>query len=234
MKKPAWLLVAVFALIGILYNSWPLGYIVDKSTARYGLASDLELPGHPYAWIFVACDVICGIMLVLVAGYLFAHKKFLRAKINPVYWSTLATGLVLFGFFTGFGASAPDNCPHLGVSVCVNVNGRLLSVDVLETTIAALGLLIAMFACALISLELKNKHLKLANIQVFILWCASGIWLSYDLLTNTNMHNSQQYFLSMCGLALLFIGIIAANSIKGLISPRRTLQRTVKGSTSSK
>ncbi|HWD24402.1 MAG TPA: hypothetical protein VG368_02965, partial [Acidimicrobiales bacterium] len=45
----------------LAYSSWPLGYVLNGATARSAFASDLELSGQPYNWLFIGLDCVTGI-----------------------------------------------------------------------------------------------------------------------------------------------------------------------------
>ncbi|HET8992046.1 MAG TPA: DUF998 domain-containing protein, partial [Candidatus Saccharimonadales bacterium] len=136
-KHSAYLFTALLTLIAVIYNSWPLGYLLDNHTARFGVPSDLEDPHHPYSWVFIIGDVVSGLLLIAMSLYL---ARQLIAKRKKLAWTGLAFGLFMFGFFTGFGAAAPDKC-HGRFAACVQVFHNRISIDGIETSLAALGLL---------------------------------------------------------------------------------------------
>ncbi len=201
MKYISYRFTAILTLAGIIYNTWPLGYLVDRRLYSNGLASDLENPNLPFAWIFIVGDIITALILIGVGLYAYNFRP--KLKLDHL-WLAMVLGLMIFGFFTGFGAAAPDKCYHLG-KVCIQAFHRRISIDALETSIAALGLMLAVFSSAILSLGLSI-------INALIAWVGLLGWLSlasiifFQELAKVNAHYTQQIFLLLCGLVLISIG----------------------------
>ena len=49
------------------YASWPLGYWLNP-VANRGLASNLEAAHQPYNWVFIAFDIVSGLLICVVSG----------------------------------------------------------------------------------------------------------------------------------------------------------------------
>ena len=209
IRKPPFLFTGLFSLAAVIYNSWPLGYLLDKATARYGVASDLEDPNHPYAWLFITCDVITALILVGLSMYLYMN----RPKMNHRYiWISLCLGLLTFGFFTGFGAAAPDRCYGIG-SACFKVLNNSVSVDGLETSLAGFGLLLALFSSACLSYFFTKRYILIYWLT-FAGYFASGSLLFHSVSLNMNAHSIEQVYLVLCGVGLILVGVVADKAMK--------------------
>lgn len=204
MQKLPFFFTGSLALIAMVYNSWPLGYLLDSSTARYGLPSDLEYTGHPYDWLFIAGDVIVGLGLIFLSIYLYRAKQ--KINFNNSLLISLCLGLFLFGFFTGFGADSPDKCDYKIISVCVHIGPQQISPDSIETSLAASGLLLALLSSAVLSMK-STKTLRLISWAAIGLWAVSGTLIITNALTNVSTRIPEQIFLISCGLGLVSIGL---------------------------
>jgi len=190
--------VTLFLAAGILYNSWPLGYILDKQTARAGLASDLELVGHPYNWLFVTGDVltaVCIITAVLIISPRFTGKALLLVR----------AGLIVFGLFTAVSALLPSQCT-IGVLRCGADHGQGLGLDTVTSSLAALGLLVSLASLVIIR-RLRTPRSQLVTI-VLVTWSLSGMIFSWLALTNRNARFTQDIFMILSGLAIIVIGLL--------------------------
>jgi hypothetical protein len=206
MSKPTQRIVLVLCLAaGIFYNSWPLGYLLDIQTARHGLASDLELVGHPYYWLFILGDLLTAVCVISTVVILRLRLWSAWRSNTKIY---VAGGLLLFGLFTGVSAFLPSQCTVTPVLRCGAGQGTGLGLDALTSSLAALGLLISLIGLVL---ECGNKlaaHPLTRITQVTLAaWSASGLLFVVLALTNGNAHFSQNILLIMSGIALFVIGL---------------------------
>jgi len=140
------LALALCLAAGILYNSWPLGYLLDSRTAHTALASNLERAGHPYAWLFVLGDVLTGLCLIAAAIILYTKT-----------W--LSAGLLIFGLFTAISAI-------FTYSGAGHVTG--LGLDALTSTIAAIGLFISLISLVKNRVNVAVLAFWLASVISFV------------------------------------------------------------------
>ena len=98
-------LVVLASLSGLLYCSWPLGYLLNP-TANRGLASNLEGLGQPYNWLFIALDIMSGALVGAVAWWLL--RGLVKEKNRLV--TVAIINYALFGFFTSLDAVLPVDC----------------------------------------------------------------------------------------------------------------------------
>jgi hypothetical protein len=210
-KLSEYMLIVPMVLAGIIYNSWPLGYWLDPSTARNGIASDLERANHPFAWVFIAGDVITGLIVLIFAGGIF--KK--RRMINSFWWKAMVIGLILFGFFTAAGAGVPNKCLSGSASLCITYDHKTAGLDGIETSIAAFGLLIAFVSsCSLAGVLKLDKRFFWLNLTVFVAWFTSGMIFIHEILVSGGIHYVQEVELILSGIGLAVIAVNAYLSLK--------------------
>jgi hypothetical protein len=188
---------------GLLYNSWPLGYLLDSQTAHSGLASDLELVGHPYYWLFILGDVLTAVCLVAMILVL----RFRVWKVLPPDTRTwLAAGLVVFGLFTAISALLPYNCTVTPLLRCGAGHGTGLGLDAVVSSIAALGLFVSLLSLAF-SRKL-NSSLQRLNLAILGAWLASAlVFVGFALRRANQAHFPQDVLMILSGAAIFVIGL---------------------------
>jgi uncharacterized membrane protein YhaH (DUF805 family) len=107
--RPAPLRFASFVgvLAGIAYLSWPLAYALNRSVVERGLASDLEVPGQPYNWLFIGLDIVSGLFMVALAVLAWQG-----AEHRPGRTGGGLLGYGLFGLSSILDAAVPLSCGH--------------------------------------------------------------------------------------------------------------------------
>lgn len=104
-----WLrLTVVLIIAGLCYASWPLGYWLNPSGAR-GLASNLEAMHQPYNWLFIALDIISGLLIVGAVWWMLRLVRRTEHR-NQVLLEVAVIGLGAFGLLTALDAILPLNC----------------------------------------------------------------------------------------------------------------------------
>lgn len=210
--KPSRLIPAVGFLAGLLYNSWPLGYWLNPSVAKIGLASDLQASGQPYSWLFIEFDVLCGLLLVVLALALIGKVRQKSAA------GLAAAGLAIFGAFTAISALIPLHC-HDNIRQCGYQPGQTFGWHNITGTIAALGLFFALLYCVRL---LTNHRLLWLNKFLLTAWSLSGLWFLFVTLYGNYQHpriegwvvSSQQAFIALSGLAVWFVAYALARPSK--------------------
>jgi hypothetical protein len=204
-RKNARLVLAIFTLTALLYNSWPLGFILDKKTAQFGLASDLETAGHPYYWVFILADVLVGLALLIISIIM---KLKLRREFWSKSWLMIFIGLLVFGLFTTTSAAAPVGCAPHYIHLCATINKRTLGPDGLESTVAALGIFVSLVGAIILNFHTRlNRLLRVSTILLLAAWTVSGIVFVLAAAHNLDLHTYQQVLLIVTGLALLAVGL---------------------------
>lgn len=110
-KSVVFTLACVLLGVGsLLYASWPLGFVLDPSVMRSGLASELGAYGRPYNWFFIWSDILNGVFVLAGVLALFTIKKPNR----PQRLSLIL--LAVYGVCGAIDAALPLSClPSLQV-----------------------------------------------------------------------------------------------------------------------
>lgn len=196
------LIPALCLAAGIIYNSWPLGYALDRQVARTGLASDLQRSGHPYYWLFILGDVMAGSLAVAAAWLM------MRDRLRPGVGSKplAAIGLAMFGVFTALCALVPLQHSVAAFTIFRTGDGGF-GLDALTNSLAELGILIALGALVFDRRAWQSHPRRtLMAAATSILWVASGVWFVIPAVTGGNAHLAQQALLITTGLAVIVIG----------------------------
>jgi hypothetical protein len=168
-------------LAGLLFNVWPLGFVLDRPALRGTYLSVLETPGRPYADLFVACDVAAGALAAL-GGLALFHRPL------------VATGLGMFGVGTMWGAFSPiDASCATSVAACGAGPGQLLEPHAVASVLSAAGLVLAVCSLWQHSRWMRAVILSAASTALFLL---------ISVLTARCVLESQVLFLIACGLLL--------------------------------
>lgn len=192
------------AAAGVLYNSWPLGYMLDSPTARHELASSLERAGHPYYWVFLTGDLLTALSVV-AAGLIIRLRLWDRLK--SAGWGIACVGLIVFGLFTAVSALAPARCMVGPVLKC-GTQGLGLGLDAFASVIAALGLLAGLAALA----AWRMRHRARDTLAWKTLAALAGL-LAGDIvfivlaLSGGNPDTAQYVQLVLSGAALIVLGL---------------------------
>jgi hypothetical protein len=106
-KKEKWSFEIAAALVvtaAVLYCSWPLGFILNPTAEKTGLASELGAYHQPYNWLFIWADILSGALLVAACALL--------AKLSKAEgWRKVGLILLaLYGLCGALDASLPISC----------------------------------------------------------------------------------------------------------------------------
>ena len=213
-----WPLTAVLAaLAGLVYNSWPLGYWLNLPVAKDGLASGLEALHQPYNWVFIAGDVVSGLLVILVCWLLWRRLSAVRSK---RLLDIVLANVVVFGIGTIADTLLPmhcepslQHCPSFTVDYFLLFHG-LLSIVAAFCLFVSLGLLWWYRRRSLLLGTLLFGYLLFSLFSLFeILGWIAGNW-------------SQHYYLVLCGLWLAALPFavragFAPRNDSPAVSPRR-------------
>jgi hypothetical protein len=195
----------IFIVVAALYSSWLLGFLLDPSTAQYGLASDLEYPGHPYYWVFILSDIFVGVSLTLIVAMMQVR---LKRKFWSWLWAPILLGLLLFGLLSATSADSPLTCEPGYIRVCLTIGHHKLGPDSVESTLASAGLFISLVSAGIVSWRLRlNRYLGWLTWLTTIFWLASAVLFVRAADINRHLHNVQQLLLSATAIAILIIGL---------------------------
>lgn len=191
-----------FGIIAVLYNTWPLGYILNPNIASTYLASDLERIGQPFYWLFFAGDLLVGGALMFISATLLIKYYGWQS----VSWTVVYIGLFFFGLFTVISAASNNDCtPH---HFCLIINRTPFGLDGMISVLAAICLLISLVAVNFVAIKAKHKkQLRMISLIVSYAWAASGALFLLAAYRDNGVHVMQEIQLVLSGLALFIIGL---------------------------
>jgi steroid 5-alpha reductase family enzyme len=197
-----WRLSALAGLSGLLYCSWPLGYVLNPVVAQRGLASGFEGLHQPYNWLFIGGDVTSSVLIVVVCWLLWRklHGTKLRTRgrqkrlLIAILWS-----VVIFAIGTSASALLPEHCEP-SVQRCPDFrHDHLLLVHGILSIIASLFLF---FSLALLWWQRRSDHLLNGLLAGYILF---GLFALASLFSTNAGNWSQQYYITLCSLWLALV-----------------------------
>ena len=178
---------ALLALLsGVLYNTWPLGFVLDPGALHGTYVSVLEAPGRPHAHVFVACDLLAGVTAVL-AGWMLRR------------YPLVAIALVVFGVGTVLEAALPiDPSCATSVASCGIAPEQVLAPHDVASLVSALGLVIGLW-----SLHDHSQWLRL----VIALGVLAGLFMVVSVVVVRWLMLSQAALLVMCGVSAYAVAL---------------------------
>ena len=188
--KIFWYTALVSIVAGIIYNSWPLGYVLNPVVSQKGLASELAAFHQPYNWVFILLDVLSGFMVAVCAALLWRYAK---AKIHKA----ILVNFALFGVFTLIDALLPLRC-NPSISVCP---GILQQPElILHGAFSMLASICLFLSLALTWFE-RRKQTGSIIVWAFIVgWSLFGIASVYFFFIPGPGYIAQHYYITLCSL----------------------------------
>jgi hypothetical protein len=203
------LVIILAAAAGLIYNSWPLGFILDPKTAQVSQASDLETIGHPYYKLFIGGDVVSSLLLIAAAILIWYYST------NKLRASLISFGLITFGLFTGIAALLPASCTVDAYFRCGAGYNHGLGLDLVFSSLAILGLLLAMIVRVIGFKRAKQlkTELGITTLALTLIWVLSLIIFSVLAVRQLRAANIAQYVeLSLAGLAMIILSFHSNNN----------------------
>lgn len=197
-------LLAMTMVAGIIYCSWPLQYRLNHSVAhRHGLASELGARGQPYNWLFDLLDIVAGLLVIVVAQWLW---RVINDKTSWLKAAIISYGL--FGLLTLIDAALPLNCLPSSHSCHGIVHNPLLIMHGAASIGASLALLVSALLAWAVTIERRHKSLGAMTTVALFGWLAFGIASSYFLLHPRFGFISQDYFIALCSLWIAWFPLV--------------------------
>jgi hypothetical protein len=189
-----WQFLTVIAVIsGLIYNSWPLGYILNPPVA-HALASNLEGLHQPYNWVFISGDVVSS--LILIGICLFLLKKYGKGR---KWLQAVMVCSVLFSIFTIVDAALPLKCVAITEDCPSFTHDPLLFVHGVFSILASVFLFIAIF-------YLWRQLPKSWYLQTILIgYILFGIFSLIDALTPGKGVLSQHFYITLCSVCIAVI-----------------------------
>lgn len=199
-------------IAGVLYNSWPLGYVLDAGTAHSELASSLERAGHPYYWVFLLGDLLTALCVLLAAAVI---RFRLWRSLHSRTWAVTSAGMAVFGVFTVVSALAPAGCAVEPALKC-GTAGVGLGLDAFASTIAALGLLAGLISLSARGIRrTEDRGLAAITLGALGAWSAVSVAFVVLALSGGNPNVMEYIQLILSGLALVVLGLNARAGSSG-------------------
>ena len=207
------------SLSGLLYSSWPLGYVLNP-VANRGLASNLEALHQPYSWLFVALDILCGLLVSYLAWHLYGlvqkQQTFVRVAI-------ISYGL--FGLTTALDAILPLDCAADQHQCGLLLNHPLVILHGI-ISIASIGLLtlsLVLLWRTVRAADTQLRWLPLILVGFNVIWFFFGIVTGILLLLDRSSAFSQHVFISACSLWMVALPYVLVQEIN-----RKSLDQKVR------
>lgn len=198
LQKPQKYKLWVLSILsGLCYVSWPLGYWLNPAVSKNSLASGLEAVGQPYNWSFVLADIVSSIMVIVLCLILWSAIK------NPSSARTTKIALVavvLYGVSTIADAVIPERCvPNL--QQCPSfTQDHVLLIHGLFSILASVLLFVSL---CVIWLRHRTNVILISLLLGYILF--GIISLLEAVLPGNNGNWSQHYYITLCGVWLMFV-----------------------------
>jgi hypothetical protein len=185
-------LTALSLLAGISYTTWPLGYWLNPVVAHGGLASELAGRGQPYSWVFVYGDVLCGLLMLIVAWRLRLYAKSPGSSSNTrltlAAMAVFCVGIIVAALIQVQCIAAVQQCPSFTHNFVTLVHG-LLSIA------APIGLYLS-----LLSIWWQRRSSQVLTLQL-VLYAGLGSWTLLTLLSPAGIL-AQNVFITFCAVCL--------------------------------
>jgi hypothetical protein len=189
---PWFLLDATAVLAGIIYDSWPLGYVLNPAVAR-GLASDLEGLHQPYNWVFIGGDITSSLMMVAICVYLCFRLRKIERWLGLIF-----INMGVFAFGTILDAGLPLRCES-AVQQCPNfIHDPLLFVHGIFSILGSVGLFFVIF---FIWRRLPKNWIVRSLLIGYGLFALFSL---IDAIDDSKSAASQHYYITLCSLCLAF------------------------------
>ena len=188
--KIFWTTAILSIVAGVIYNSWPLGYVLNPAVSQRGLASELAAFHQPYNWVFILLDVLSGLLVAICAGILWRYTE---AKIHKA----ILVNFALFGMCTLIDALLPLRC-NPSISVCP---GILQQPElILHGAFSMLASICLLLSVVLTWYVRRNQKGSLIVWAFIIGWSLFGIASVYFFFLPGPGYLAQHYYITLCSL----------------------------------
>ena len=189
--KTLWIATGLAILAGILYNSWPLGFLLNPQVSfGGGMASELEGLHQPYNWVFVLLDIVTGALVLTIVVMLWRERMREMGKIALISFA-------LFGLFTIVDALLPMPCaPSIAHCASWTVDPLLFMHG-----LASVGGAVFLFVSAAIVWHLRQIRRGTLVMRLLLAsWGLFGVLSIFFFFVPGPGYLSQDYYLILCGL----------------------------------
>lgn len=193
-------LVWLSLVAGVLYSSWPWGFVLDPVVGRSSLASGLEAPHHPYNWLFIAMDVMTGLVLAGIGIYQLRKHPHRTARVVVISY-------LIFGILVAVAALTPLVCDPTTQSCGPLLHNTHALIHGFASIASVSFLWVALVVVTINSYRLRVSRVVLVTLSVILLaWAVFAtasisqiIWHMHD------GHNLQYFFITICSLSIIAV-----------------------------
>lgn len=191
-----WVRLTILATVaGVLYSSWPLGYILNPTVNRGGLASALEALHQPYNWVFIAGDVLSSLLMLVVCWLLWRYYQAVRRRL---FLGFVIINVAIFAIGTILDTLLPEHCLP-GAPTCPSwQHDHLLLAHGICSILASICLFLA-----LLVIWWRNRTPLLYGLMIG--YTIFGLLSLYEALSPNNGNFSQHYYITLCSIGMAII-----------------------------
>lgn len=182
-------------IAGVIYNSWPLGYLLNPLVSRSGLASELGAIGQPYNWVFIVLDIISGVLVVLVTVLLWNMSSKLMQKV-------VLANFALFGIMTALSAAIPMTCEPSLTSCPPLSRQPWLVVHGLASILAS----VCLFVSVCLVWWQKRQQTGAGVMSILLAgWTLFGVLSVYFFFVTGPGYLAQRYYITLCSVWMVLL-----------------------------
>jgi Protein of unknown function (DUF998) len=192
--RPAFWLAA-FA--GVLYSSWPWAFVLNPSVLHHSLASQLQEPGQPWAWVFIAGDSLTGAVLAWVA--LLQYRAFAEGG-RSTRWSI--AGYLLFGALAAVAALVPLDCDPQAHTCGQLIRDPFVLIHGFASIASVLFLLASVVILTVLSYSRQAAPVVRQGFMIILaLWGIFGIGSIAQFWWHPGGNGMQDFFITLCSVS---------------------------------
>jgi len=182
-------------LAGLLYSSWPLGYMLNPSVSRSSLASALEALHQPYNWVFISGDVSSSLLILVICWFMWQRYREVHQRHFLVF---VLLSLIIFSIGTIADTLLPERCLP-GAANCASwQHNPLLLAHGIFSVLASFCLFLA-----LLFIWWRTRTPLLSGLMVG--YIVFGLLSLYEAVGPIQGNFSQHYYITLCSLGMAFI-----------------------------
>lgn len=182
-------------LAGILYSSWPLGYILNPTISGNQLASALEALHQPYNWVFIGGDVSSSLLMIVMCWWLW---RYYRARKHQVFLGFVVVNVIIFALGTILDTLLPEHCLPTA-AICPSwQHDHLLLAHGIFSILASVCLFLA-----LLGIWWRNRT-SLWN-TLMLGYTVFGLLSLQEALSPNQGNFSQHYYITLCSIVMAVI-----------------------------